>query len=76
MTIDHLDPLSKNGINSIENIACCCYHCNTRKSSMSLSEFLKLMRISELSFYTLRDMQMREYNDRQLAWEKSISIES
>jgi hypothetical protein len=32
-TVDHVIPLSKNGKNTIDNLALACFHCNRRKSN-------------------------------------------
>ena len=41
--IDHIVPISKGGdLFNPENIAVCCGKCNSRKSSMSVEDFLKI----------------------------------
>lgn len=32
-TIDHVIPLNQGGLNSLENLALACFHCNRRKSN-------------------------------------------
>lgn len=44
-TIDHIVPKSKGGeLFNTENIAVCCGKCNSKKSSMSVEEFLKIVK--------------------------------
>lgn len=38
--LDHVTPLSKNGLNISENIVCACKSCNLMKGSIDLSTFL------------------------------------
>jgi len=38
ITIDHITPRAKGGINSWENCVCCCKPCNNKKSNKTLEE--------------------------------------
>lgn len=38
MTIDHIIPQSKGGLNTWENTVACCQRCNTRKADLSLAK--------------------------------------
>lgn len=38
--IDHIDPLSRGGLNAIENLVCCCRACNSSKSNKDVREWL------------------------------------
>lgn len=40
VTIDHILPLAKGGINDIDNLACCCRKCNMMKGSLTMKEFV------------------------------------
>lgn len=44
MTIDHVEPRSKGGGNSDENLACCCEVCNASKWDTPLDEWLEWRR--------------------------------
>lgn len=46
-TKDHIIPISKGGKNYFENKVDCCYQCNSIKSNLSLTEFIKV--VSSLS---------------------------
>jgi hypothetical protein len=45
LTIDHLVPLARGGIDEIINYVTCCRGCNQRKAQMPLSEFAQLINI-------------------------------
>jgi len=46
-TIDHIDPIARNGRHAWENLTAACRRCNSRKSDRSLLDFL-LQRLIEL----------------------------
>lgn len=54
-TIDHMDPLSVNGIHSATNIAPCCHSCNSSKGAKSFASFIARLddnvRVSAIKFY-------------------------
>lgn len=57
-TIDHLQPKSKGGTNSIHNMVASCYDCNTRKGNrfpISRSLSRKLVKIG----FTLREISLK-----------------
>ncbi len=39
-TLDHIQPVSKGGDNSFDNLATCCFHCNTNRRSTPISDFI------------------------------------
>ena len=46
MTIDHIIPLSLNGIDNVSNLQCACYACNEFKGSVLPDDFME--RITEI----------------------------
>jgi 5-methylcytosine-specific restriction endonuclease McrA len=42
-TIDHIIPVSRNGLNSWENLMLVCQSCNTKKGNKTLLEFMGLL---------------------------------
>jgi hypothetical protein len=42
-SVDHMDPLARGGLHSIFNVTICCKACNTKKSSRSFVEWLKVL---------------------------------
>lgn len=40
MTLDHVVPLSRGGLNDMENLVLACSACNTHKGSMTVDEYL------------------------------------
>jgi hypothetical protein len=57
-TVDHVIPLSKGGLNSIENLALACFHCNRQKSD-------KITAIDEQS-----GAEITLFNPRSDNWQK------
>ena len=47
LTIDHLVPLSKGGLNESTNFATCCKPCNQKKADIPLAQFLKEVGLSQ-----------------------------
>lgn len=43
VTVDHVVPLSDNGLDDPSNYAMCCSRCNNRKGSMSEAEYLAVL---------------------------------
>ena len=43
VTFDHVKPVSKGGYHKLKNGALACPSCNSRKGSMTVHEFMKLM---------------------------------
>ena len=41
MTVDHVIPLSRNGMNTKENMRCCCIQCNQMKNNLMPGEFIE-----------------------------------
>jgi len=42
--IDHIDPLSKGGLHSKNNLTSCCYNCNRTKANKSFVEWLEFIK--------------------------------
>lgn len=61
MTLDHINPLSMGGIDSVENLQCTCKACNQFKGSVLPDDFLE--RIEEIFKYQMG----RKYHDK-LRW--------
>ncbi len=48
-TLDHIQPLSRGGLHSVENFAAACRSCNSRKNSMPPEEWLaRLLKIGSI----------------------------
>ena len=39
-TLDHIQPVSAGGSNSIENLITCCFHCNSKRRASPISDFI------------------------------------
>ena len=46
LTIDHLIPVSRGGLDELPNYITCCGPCNQRKSNMPLEEFARTIKVS------------------------------
>ena len=42
-TVDHKNPISLGGTDSMENMVCCCRKCNTKKSNLPYATFLTII---------------------------------
>lgn len=60
-TIDHVIPLSKGGIDDVENLACVCYEDNQFKNNILPEDFLE--RITKIFMY-----QMEKKNGNSVRW--------
>lgn len=40
-TLDHVQPLSQGGDNTLENLVVCCYHCNQCKGDRTIDQWLQ-----------------------------------
>lgn len=61
VTIDHVIPLSKGGIDNVENLACVCYEDNQFKNNILPEDFLE--RITKIFLY-----QMEKKNGNSVKW--------
>lgn len=61
MTIDHVNPLSLDGEDDVENLACTCFACNTFKGNTLPDDFLE--RVTEIFMY-----QMKKKYKGKLKW--------
>lgn len=43
-TLDHVIPKSKGGLDTDENLVCCCQRCNTLKDNMTKEMFIKMLK--------------------------------
>lgn len=57
-TIDHVVPISQSGIDSLENLALACFHCNRRKSNKLIVFNKQLNQTTEI------------FDPRQMNWEE------
>ena len=57
-TLDHIMPLSKGGVDSVENLQLCCHADNVFKGAIKPEEFME--RITEIFMYQME----RKYNDK------------
>lgn len=61
LTIDHIQPLTKNGVHRIDNIICACYKCNNMKAGLTVKVFLDdLNKVND--FYTKHKKIMHAYH--------------
>ena len=51
LTIDHVVPLSKNGLHVINNVVCSCRYCNELKDSKTVKEFMADRGLDYKKFY-------------------------
>ena len=80
-TIDHIVPLSKNGLDQKENVVICCQWCNDMKGNLSLNQFFKkikevkktgsVMPIEQLNLIQNNIINLRKNEDYQ--WVKRFS---
>lgn len=40
-TLDHIQPISKDGDNSYENLVTCCLHCNSKRGAKPINEYIR-----------------------------------
>jgi hypothetical protein len=58
LTVDHIQPLSREGIDKEENYAICCSECNNEKKSMTLEEFLFYLQLKKVwSIFSLEHLK-------------------
>lgn len=60
-TLDHIVPLAKGGIDSVENLQLCCYADNVFKGAIKPEDFME--RITEIFMY-----QMERKNKNKVIW--------
>jgi len=49
-TIEHLIPISKGGVDDLANVYPCCKNCNTHPGSLSLNEWLDLLKTKKNTY--------------------------
>ena len=78
LTLDHVQPRSRGGLSTWENLVACCHSCNRRKGNHLLSEIsdIKLMREPRpFSLHTSRHI-MRMIGSADANWRKYLYFES
>jgi predicted subunit of tRNA(5-methylaminomethyl-2-thiouridylate) methyltransferase len=58
-TVDHVIPLSKNGTDTLDNLALACFHCNRRKSNKITAIDPELK--SEITLFNPRKQEWNEH---------------
>lgn len=61
LTIDHITPLTRNGIHRISNVTCCCYKCNNKKGGLTVELFFDDDQKKIEKFYSRIDGAMEIY---------------
>ncbi len=65
LTLDHVQPTSHRGKNTVANLVVCCYGCNIRKGDLTLVDLGWALLPPKLS-------QMPEWRRRQVGWTDAV----
>lgn len=60
LTIDHIKPLTRRGMHTIDNVTCSCDQCNNSKAGLSIELFLNSSKKVK-NFYERREQVMNDY---------------
>ena len=73
--MDHMEPKSKGGSNSIDNYMPSCYDCNIMKFDMSIEEFRQyLLFLPKVMVNEFRYKMYRKYHKRKITTKKTIKF--